>query len=276
MEKNKLEKKYADTRKGDVCYFINNCQNGRFPVIFLHGLSSNHTTWIEIMETLGKENIKSLAPDMRGHGFSDKTRRRNLYKMPVFADDLTRIIEKEKIGDCIILGYSFSGAVALEYTRKFPNKVKGIILISANHTNPLKHKFYGWITPFLSLLLDIFGWLLVWQKRKKYHYFEQGNSEGYWNSTLKGFGTMPLSINYWMLSEMGRIDYGPYLEKIKCPVLIIRSIHDPFFSQKEMEVMAEKISCCETATIDETSHFLATAHQGKIKDLIINFIRKIV
>jgi pimeloyl-ACP methyl ester carboxylesterase len=270
-----LEKKFIDSGRGEIHYSLKKSGQNATSVVFLHGLSSNHTTWIEIMNEIAKKNISSLALDMRGHGHSDKARKRDRYKIAVFREDLEKIIEKEKIDKFIILGYSFSGAVAIDYALKNPDKAKGIILISANHSNPLKHKWFSWITPLLRFIINAFGWIMIWQKRKKYYYFEQGKSKGYWDSTLKGFGTMPLSINYWMLSEMGRIDYSNDLEKITCPVLLVRSISDPFYSQKEMDVMAGKIHDCQAITINQTSHFLATAHQDQIKDLIVNFINKV-
>jgi pimeloyl-ACP methyl ester carboxylesterase len=275
MNENNLEKKILDSGEGNIYYFLSKTLGNFDPVVFLHGLSSNHTTWIEIMKELAKENISSVALDMRGHGLSDKARIRNRYKLPVFKKDLKKVIEQEKIDKFTLLGYSFSGAIVLDYALKHPKKVKGIILISANHTNLLKYKKIAWLTPVLKNLINGFGWLLVWQKRKKYYYFEQGKSKGYWDSTLKGFGTMPLSVNYWMLSESGSFDYSEDIKKIKCPVLLIRSASDIFFTQKEMDEMSEKIPDCEAVTINETSHFLATAHQDKIKELILNFIKKL-
>jgi len=268
-------KKILDSGRGIIHYSLKKSGRNPVSVVFLHGLSSNHTTWIEIMEELEKNGISSLALDMRGHGHSDKTRKRSWYKISIFSEDLEKIVVEEKIDNFILVGYSFSGAIALDYVSKHPEKVKGLVLISANHKNALKYKKIGWVTPILYHLVNSFGWLLIWQKRKEYYYFQQGKSKGYWDSTLKGFGTMPLSINYWMLSEMGRIDYGNELEKINCPVLIVRSTRDPFFSQKEMEDMASKIRKCECATLNEASHYLATAHQDKIKDLVINFVKKI-
>lgn len=270
-----LEKKFIDSGRGEIHYSLKKSGQNPISVVFLHGLSSNHTTWIEIMEELERKGISSMALDMRGHGHSDKTRKRSWYKISVFSEDLERIVEEERLNSFILVGYSFSGAIALDYISRYPEKVKGIILISANHKNALKYKRIGWITPILYHIVNSFGWLLIWQKRKNYYYFEQGKTKGYWDSTLKGFGTMPLSINYWMLSEMGRIDYGNELEKINCPVLIVRSTHDPFFSQKEMEDMASKIKNCECVTLHEKTHYLATAHQDKIKDLVINFVKKI-
>ena len=53
-------------------------------VMLLHGLSSNHTTWLNFMETLAARGIRSIAPDLRGHGFSDKSKHKAWYALSVF------------------------------------------------------------------------------------------------------------------------------------------------------------------------------------------------
>jgi pimeloyl-ACP methyl ester carboxylesterase len=274
VDKNNLEKKYIESEKGRIYYYKNNATDNSIPVVFLHGLSSNHTTWIGIMDILEKQNVSSFALDMRGHGHSDKSRRRSWYRIGVFSKDLDDLVRHEKLDQFILVGYSFSGAAILDYISRHPDKIKSLVLISANHKNPLVYKKMSFLTPILYVFLNLLGWVLVWQKRKNYYYFEQSKSRSYWHSTLKGFGTMPLSINYWMLSELLRIDFSEALKKISYPVLLIRSAGDLFFSQKEMQAMASTIPNCKAVTINQSSHFLATAHQDKIKDLIINFIKK--
>lgn len=275
MNEHDLEKKFIENDRGKIYYFVSADAKTPVSVIFLHGLSSNHTTWKDVIIKLRKNNIGSLALDMRGHGFSDKSRKRKNYRINVFAEDLERVVAEEKLDNFILLGYSFSGAVILEYFKKHPDKVKGIIFISANFTSPLKYKGIFWLFPLFYTVFNTLGWLLIWQKRKNYYYFEQGKAKGYWDSTLKGFGTMPLSINYWMLSEMTKINYTPVIEEIGCPALVIRSASDIFFSKKEMDAMAQKIKNCQCINLEETSHYLATAHQDKIKDLIVDFIKQI-
>ncbi len=266
--------KRIETDNGKICYFSNRQFENRPTIIFLHGLSSNHTTWNAPMEALEKLGLNSLAPDLRGHGHSDKTKKRDLYKFPVFTEDIDKIIEKEKLEKIILVGYSFGGFIALDYVIKHPKKVSALILISANHVNPLKYKKIGFLTWPAYGLANALAWLLLWQKRKNYYYYNQEEDLGYWRSTLKGLTTMPISINLWMLSEAAHLDFSRDISKIGCPVLIIKSRSDSFVSETEARDMTQKIKSVKLITLDENTHFLASRYQEKIVDVIANFLRE--
>lgn len=274
MNKFLFQQKYSESDNGKICYFINRGFSSKPTVVFLHGLSSNHTTWLAGAEALNRLGLNCLLPDLRGHGHSDKTKKRNLYKFPVFTEDLRRIIETEKLSETILIGYSFGGFIALDYVIKYPRSVAGLILISTNYVNPLKYKKIDFLTPFGCAFLNFLAWLLLWQKRKSYYYFNQATAKGYWQSTFKGFATMPLSVNLWMLSEIGKIDFSKDISKIKCPTLLVRSQSDPFLSAEEIADMAKEIESAKAITLNEPSHFLASRHQEKILELMVNFLRE--
>jgi len=269
-----LEQKWLEGVNGKIGYFLNKNFENRPTVIFLHGLSANHTTWDNLAQEMNKFQLNILLIDLRGHGHSDKSKKRGLYKIPVFTEDLKEIIEKEKLSQVILVGYSLGGFIALDYAIKYPSGLACLILISANHTNPLKYKHLNFLTWPAYGAVNLLAWLLIWQKRKKYYYFNQATDLGYWRSTLKGYLTMPLSINLWMLSENAHIDFSQDLEKIACPTLIIKSRADHLVSQAEINDMKKKIKSSKSVVLDETSHYLASRHQKIISGIIINFLRE--
>ena len=269
-----LEQKWLEGAKGKICYFSSRQFAGRPTLVFLHGLSSNHTTWNAIIADLKEFQLNFLAPDIRGQGYSDKTKKRNWYKLAVLTQDLKEILEKERIQTPIILvGYSYGGFIALDYTIKYPAGVAGLILISANHVNPFKYWRIDFLTPLAKAGLNLAARLLLWQKRKKYYYFEQGKSKGYWDSTLKGYTTMPLSVNFWLLAEIANIDFGQGIAKISCPTLLIKSQADPFVTAAEAGEMNRRIKNSKLVVTEEQTHFLASRHQKKISQVIIDFMK---
>jgi len=274
MNEPKLEKKWIETSRGKICYFIDYRFENSPTMVFLHGLSANHTTWKNLASALHQLRINVLLVDLRGHGYSDKAKKRDLYKIPVFTKDTEVIIKKEKLEKVILAGYSFGGFIALDYAIKYPEKLTALVLISTNHVNPWKYKSIYFLTWPAYSLLNLLAWLLIWQGRKKYYYYDQEKDLGYWRSTFKGLTTMPLSVNLWMLTEAAHIDFSRDLEKITCPVLIMKSRNDHLVSDAEIADMAEKIKSSKTVIFDETSHFLASRHQEKISDAIIDFLKK--
>ncbi|MFA5872253.1 MAG: alpha/beta hydrolase [Parcubacteria group bacterium] len=266
--------KFVDAGKGKIFYRFNQRHVGCPVIVFLHGLSANHTTWLTMMKTFEAIGYNSLSPDMRGHGLSDKTRKRKLYNMKVFADDLRDIIQKEKIGEHIIVGYSYGGEIALEYAGRRPRNLKALVVISTNCVSPLKYKKINFLTPVIYAVLNFLSVILIWQSRKKYHYYRQGKSRGYWHSVWIGLNTMPLSVNFWMLSQMGLINFKKALARIKVPTLIIRGKKDPFVSKAEAEDMAAMIPDAELITFDNPSHFIGSRSQDELTEEILKFLRR--
>jgi len=274
MNDSSLQQKWLQTANGKICYYLAKQFDDRPTVIFLHGLSANHTTWKTIFEKFRDFNLNYLAPDLRGHGHSDKSKKRRLYKFSVFTDDLKQIIEKENLSKVVLVGYSFGGSIALDYAIKYPTTVEGLVLISANHVNPLKYKKINFLTPLGYIFLNLLAWLLIWQKRKNYYYFDQATARGYWQSTFKGFTTMPITINLWLLSELANLNLSHQLAKITCPTLIVKSQADPFLSPAEAKDMNQKIKNSKIIILEDRTHFLASRCQEKIAKIISDFLKE--
>ena len=195
------EKKSITTDKGDVYYFVAGPKKSGRTVMLLHGLSSNHTTWLPFMEKLVDMGVRVVAPDLRGHGFSDKSKRKEWYELPVFVEDVRRIALAERLQKFDMVGYSFGGYVATAYAAAHPKSLRSLALVSANFMNPLHYGPFSALAPFCVKLANDIAWLIQPQSRTRYDYFEYGKSRGYFHSTFKGFFTMPLSVNFWMLGD---------------------------------------------------------------------------
>lgn len=273
MSESRLQQKWLQTDNGNICYFSNQPLNDQPTLVLLHGLSSNHTTWSETISFFQKK-FNCLAPDLRGHGHSDKTKKRSCYRIPIFSEDLKKIIEIEKLSNVILVGYSFGGFIALDYTIRYPDSVTALVLISTNHVNPLRYKGINFLTPLGYGFLSLLAWLLLWQKRKNYYYFDQATASGYLHSTFKGYTTMPLSINFWMLSQAAYLNFDREIAQITCPTLIIKASKDSFLSDKEANEMSKKIQNSKLVTIDEPTHFLASRYQEKIIKVTEDFLRE--
>ena len=161
----------------------------------------------------------------------------------------------------------------MDYAAKYPDSVNGLILISANYVNPLRYKRLSLLTWPSYFILHFLAFILLWQKRKEYFYLNQETTAGYWASTFTGFTTMPISINFWMLSEMLRLNLSSALAKITCPTLVVKSLRDPFLSPAETQDMAQKIKNARISILREKTHFLASEHQEKIMEMIIDFVK---
>ncbi|MEK7160936.1 MAG: alpha/beta hydrolase [Patescibacteria group bacterium] len=268
-----LKQKWLSGTRGKICYFISQQFPGQPTLIFLHGLSANHTTWLATAQALEKLQFNVLLLDLRGHGHSDKSKQRDLYRWPVFTQDLREIIRQENLTRVILIGYSFGGSIALDYASQYPDSVRGLFIVSANYLNPLRSKHLSLLTWPAYGFLSLLAWLLFWQKRKQYYYYNQATARRYWDSTFIGLTTMPLTINFWMLAEFANLDLSSELTNINCPTLIVKSQNDSLLSPAEAQDMARQIKNARIIALEKNTHFLASRHQDELTEKIIDFIK---
>ncbi|MFA5954057.1 MAG: alpha/beta hydrolase [Patescibacteria group bacterium] len=273
MDPDFLQKKFIATDAGKIYYFIDDTFPNRPWVVFLHGLSANHTTWSGVVALLRAQQYNCLMVDMRGHGYSDKTRRRSLYTFPRFTSDLRQIVEHERIKHFILVGYSFGGCVALDYALHYPSSLSGLMLISANYINPIVERGFSVVARLLTTFLNGVAYLMLWQKRRRYFYYQYQKTalRGYWYSVYEGLKSMPISVNLWLMALMSTLDFSGELKQLYFPTTVVRAEHDPFFSVSEAKTMATRLGA-EVVTIVHPNHFLASHAQDKVSGIILEFL----
>lgn len=97
------------------------------PVVLLHGFLSSGIQWRGTMERLGSE-LRLLAPDLPGHGLSDLPARPQA--LGDYADTLEGWAEALGLGPSIVIGHSFGGMVAVDWTGRYPDRAAGVGLVA--------------------------------------------------------------------------------------------------------------------------------------------------
>lgn len=268
------QEKFIKTASGKLFYYLAPKKTDKPTIVFLHGLTANHTQCPKIISILEAQGYSCLTPDLRGHGNSDKTKKRALYKIPVFVDDLAEIIQKEKLEKIILVGYSFGGMIALSFAAKYPKIVDKLVLISTNYIGPLRNWGIGFSLPMWRSLLGFAATALLWQRRKEYYYYRHDESLTYWRATILGFMTMPISLDLWMLRQVISINDEAKLPNIISETLLIQSKKEPFISKDEIKFMLKNIRKSEVVIAKKESHFIATEAQEETAEFILNFLKK--
>ncbi len=94
-------------------------------VVLIHGWDCWWMWWHHIIRTLNGKGIRTLAYDMRGHGWSDNDPK-NHYHIDFFAHDLHELVVKLELQNFHIAAFSFGPFVALDYARSHPGLVRSM------------------------------------------------------------------------------------------------------------------------------------------------------
>ena len=102
---------------------------GRGPVLLLvHGMARCSDTWLPVMPALS-EHFTVIAPDLPGHGSSDKPR--GDYSLGAFANSLRDLLVALGIERVTLVGHSLGGGVAMQFAYQFPERCERMVLVSS-------------------------------------------------------------------------------------------------------------------------------------------------
>lgn len=102
-------------------------EEGAPPVILLHGIGGDHTTWSVVADHLA-DRYRVYAVDQRGHGSSDRADR---YSFRLMAEDVWALADELGLEEVRLVGHSMGGLVALIAAQLRPDRVAGLVVEEA-------------------------------------------------------------------------------------------------------------------------------------------------
>jgi pimeloyl-ACP methyl ester carboxylesterase len=91
----------------------------RAPIVFIHGWSQSHLSWHKQLESPLAREFRLIAPDLRGHGDSDKPPD-GYTDGSIWAGDLQAIIDTLALRRPVLVGWSYGGLVLNDMLRYRP------------------------------------------------------------------------------------------------------------------------------------------------------------
>lgn len=102
---------------------------GRGPaVLLIHGIAGSSRTWEQVIPLLAEE-FTVIAPDLIGHGDSDKPP--GDYSLGAHASALRDLLSVLGIDRATIVGQSFGGGVAMQLSYQYPERCDRLVLVGS-------------------------------------------------------------------------------------------------------------------------------------------------
>ncbi|NWF95379.1 MAG: alpha/beta hydrolase [Candidatus Thorarchaeota archaeon] len=95
------------------------------PIVFIHGAACDRDMWRPQVEYFA-DKCSVITYDLRGHGKSQGSDGR--YSCRLFADDLNALLQSLDVREPVICGISLGGMVAQEYTVRYQQNLRGLVL----------------------------------------------------------------------------------------------------------------------------------------------------
>lgn len=98
------------------------------PVVFLHGLTGDVSSWSAQLEHLRAAGRHAVAIDLRAHGRSDVARDGD-YSLGAFVSDVADVADALALERFVLVGHSFGAAIAGEYAGRRGERVAALVLV---------------------------------------------------------------------------------------------------------------------------------------------------
>ena len=96
-------------------------------LLLLHGIGDSSVSWMPVMDGLAEDH-RVIAPDLLGHGESDKPRAD--YSAAAFANGMRDLLEVLAVERATVVGHSLGGGVAAQFAYQYPDRVERLVLVA--------------------------------------------------------------------------------------------------------------------------------------------------
>ncbi len=232
------------------------------PLVLLHGLMLTGEMFEPMLGALARRH-RLIVPDLRGHGQSSHLP--GPYTTEQMSEDLAGLLDAYGIASADVLGYSRGGAVAQQFARRYPDRVRRLVLVCA------------YVAHSLSVLERLENGLLLWLVRSlgtvaTARVIAQ-------TAALPGIGggrSISRDRARWLrgilasnekeptveaVRQMSTFDSRGWLGQIRCPTLVVCGSRDMAASSVHCEALASGIKGAQLHIFHDAGHTLPWTHQ---------------
>lgn len=214
-------------------------------VVMLHGYTDSWFSFSRVLPLLPRE-LRVIAPDLRGHGDSDRPRLG--YRTTDFAEDVLHLMEALDVPKAVLVGHSMGSFVARKIYELAQDRVSRLVLVG---TGPVYRN--GVVTQ----LVEAVGALTDPVDEQFVRAFQIGTvhapvPEAFLESVIAISRRVPARV--WQAALEGVLDDEVRLSKPGVPALVLGGRQDSVFSVNEHMVLARQFPRGELQLVDGVGH----------------------
>jgi pimeloyl-ACP methyl ester carboxylesterase len=236
------------------------------PVLLLHGFTDSARSWSLIAPYLAT-GFRLFAPDLRGHGHSDKPE--GCYTIPEMAHDVRLLIEALNLAPAHVVGHSLGGRLAQAIAARWPKIVGKIVLLS---TSAVPRERKGWLWENIQALSDPIdpesAFIREWCSGA------MPVDESFLAHVRRESAAVPSRIWHSIHYEQIAYDPSPLLQDISATTLILRGEEDRIATAEHQAHLKEAIGGAELISLPGHGHNIHWEDPEKVASLIRIFLEQ--
>lgn len=222
------------------------------PLVLIHGYPLSRRMWDPQVQGLSA-NARVIAIDLRGHGESQAPFW--LTTVDTYADDVRGLLDHLGIDRAVICGFSMGGYVAFAFLRRYPERVRALILAD---TRPQPDAPEGKAARFQSALTaqnqgaGAIAEAMIGRLLSQKSMDEKADLVERVKGIMQGAPVQGIAGDLMAMAE--RPDSVPMLPSISLPTLVIVGEVDGLTPLADSQLMAERIPGAKLEVIPGAAH----------------------
>ncbi len=214
-------------------------------IVMLHGYGGSATHWKYQFHALAETN-RCIAPDLRGHGRSDKPA--TDYTIDEMLADLEAVLDELDVEEpFVLMGHSFGGALAITFAHRYPQRVRRLVLIAA--ADRFELPFYT--RAVLSLPLPVLNAVRPFVRKQL---------------------SAPPRVLKRYANALARWNGRGMLRSLEMPVLVIKGDRDMVFPTANYDEVGRLIPQAEEIKVGVSRHMVILERREAVERAINRFL----
>ncbi|MFD3661561.1 alpha/beta fold hydrolase [Streptomyces sp. NPDC058659] len=241
-------------------------------LLLVHGHPFDHTMWLPQLDRFSRTH-RVIAPDLRGYGLTPLAADPHSTDLGVFAEDLVDLLDHLEIEECVVVGLSMGGQIAMELHRRHPERVRGLVLAD---TFPAAETEEGKAArnAMADRLLDegMRGYAGEVLDRMVAPY----NTHAAPHVHRMMCATSPVGAAAALRGRAERPDYRESLTTVAVPALVVVGRDDTYTPVADAEEMHALLPHSTLAVIDRAAHLPNLERPEEFDSVLDSYLRSLV
>lgn len=252
-----------------VIHFYDDNPSGIPPVLLLHGLGVDGSSWGYQLPALINAGIRPIAPDIPGFGESSFGGKG--WSIHAIANSLDQFLSYLAIDRIIVVGISMGGVIAQQFVLAHPGRVSKLVLV--NTFASLRPKRINQMVYLVSrfLIANIRG-IRYQSEMVARRLFPLPEQSGLRQEMVDRILRADPKAYKAAMRSLGLFNSRKRLGEISIPTLVVSGANDSTVSLPNQMELVHGISRAKHVIIENTGHAVITDQPDRFNEVLINFI----
>ena len=256
-------------------------EEGNGPVVLLlHGFPDSSHLWRHQIPALTSAGFRTIAPDLRGFGNSDRPEETEAYALPLILQDLTGILDHLNIERAHVVGHDWGAAAGWVLAALHPERVNRLVALSVGYPvaftkaglDQREKSWYMLLFQFRGIAEELLmreNWKLFRDLARHHPETEK------WIEDLKRPGALTAALNWYRANVSPEMWHQErqMLPNVQTSTLGVWSSGDVYLTEAQMLRSSECVAgSWRYERVEGASHWMQLDQPEYVNGIVVSFL----